>query len=38
MAVNQAIIHHLLARIQDFNEWGLIQVRGPCLAYHHARA
>lgn len=22
MAINQAIIHHLLNRIRDFNEWG----------------
>ena len=27
MAINQAIIHHLLGRINDFNEWGLCQVR-----------
>lgn len=26
MAVNQAIVHHLLERLNDFNEWGLHQV------------
>mmetsp|Transcript_14975 Transcript_14975/g.19431 ORF Transcript_14975/g.19431 Transcript_14975/m.19431 type:complete len:829 (+) Transcript_14975:21-2507(+) len=26
MAVNQALIHHLLGRLNDFNEWGLHQV------------
>ena len=30
MATNQPLIHHLLTRINEFNEWGLIQVRvGP---------
>lgn len=26
MAINQPIIHHLLGRMNDFNEWGLHQV------------
>jgi AP-4 complex subunit beta-1 len=26
MAVNQPLIHHLLGRLNDFNEWGLHQV------------
>jgi hypothetical protein len=27
MAINQALIHHLLGRLNDFNEWGLHVVR-----------
>jgi hypothetical protein len=27
MAVNQPIILHLLSKVNDFNEWGLITVR-----------
>lgn len=26
MAINQPLIHHLLGRLGDFNEWGLHQV------------
>lgn len=26
MATNTAIIHHLLGRLEDFNEWGVCNV------------
>lgn len=26
MATNRAIIHHLLSRLEDFNEWGVCHV------------
>ena len=26
MAINQAIIHHMLKKVNEFNEWGLIEV------------
>lgn len=26
MATNRAIIHHLLGRLEDFNEWGVCHV------------
>lgn len=33
MAVNQALILHLLNHINEFNEWGLIQVLSLCSKY-----
>lgn len=26
MATNTAIVHHLLGRLEDFNEWGVCHV------------
>lgn len=26
MATNRAIIHHLLGRLEDFNEWGVCNI------------
>lgn len=33
VAINQAIIHHLLTRIRDFNEWGQCVVLGLVARY-----
>ena len=33
MAVNTAIVHHLLGRLNDFNEWGLCIILPLCSRY-----